>query len=98
VTPRLLFRPEARTEILEAQSWYDARVPGLGTEFALAVAAGAAAISRFPDAYPLVHGRVRKAVLRRFPYALLYVVDGGSILIIACYHHRRDPRGWQSRA
>jgi hypothetical protein len=97
VTPRLLFRPEARAEMLEAQSWYDVRVPGLGTEFALAVAAGAAAISRFPDACPLVHGRVRKAVLRRFPYALLYVMDDDSILIIACYHHRRDPRGWQTR-
>jgi len=32
VTPRLLFRPEAPAEILDAQGWYDARVPGLGTE------------------------------------------------------------------
>lgn len=71
MTPRLLFRPQARAELLEAQAWYEQHVPGLGAEFGLAVAAAAAGIVRFPLAHPVVHGQVRKAVLRRFPYALL---------------------------
>jgi hypothetical protein len=53
---------------------------------------------RFPLAYPAVHGEARKAVLRRFPYALIYVVEGSDIVVLACYHHRRDPKGWRARA
>lgn len=98
MTPRLLFRPQARAELLGAQAWYEQHVPGLGAEFALAVAAATVGVVRFPLAYPVVHGEVRKAVLRRFPYALLYVVEAEAVVVLACYHHRRDPEGWRSRA
>ena len=32
--PGLLFRPEARLELLDAQEWYEGNVPGLGEDFA----------------------------------------------------------------
>jgi plasmid stabilization system protein ParE len=96
--PRLVFRPQAQAELREAQAWYDGLVPGLGLEFAIAVDAAAAGIMRFPLAYPVVHGEARKAVLRRFPYALIYIVEGSDIVVLACYHHRRDPKGWRARA
>jgi len=40
---------------------------------------------------------VRRARVKLFPYALFYVVDGDELLVIACFHSRRDPRRWQSR-
>ena len=94
---QLRFGPEARLDILETRQWYDSRVAGLGSEFARAVDAAAADILRFPASHPRVHGDVRKAVLRRFPYSLLYVTKGEEITVLACFHHRRDPYTWTDR-
>lgn len=98
MTPRLLFRPEARAELLEAEAWYEARAAGLGLEFARTVEAAVAAISRSPRTFPEVHGAVRRLLLRRFPYQLLYRLEpNDDILVVACFHHRRDPATWQRR-
>jgi plasmid stabilization system protein ParE len=94
---RVSFRPEARLDILEAREWYESRAAGLGSEFARAVDAAAAGILRFPASHPHVHGDVRKAVLRRFPFSLLYVAKGEEITVLACFHHRRDPKTWIER-
>ena len=94
---QLRFRPEARFDILEARSWYEERVPGLGDEFVRAIDASVAGILRFPEAYPEVHRDVRKAVLRRFPYSLLFVIDEKDLLVLGCFHHRRDPKSWTDR-
>ena len=94
---RLQFRPEARLDILEARQWYESRSAGLGSEFARAVDAASAVILRFPASNPQVRGDVRKAILRRFPYSLLYVASQDAITVLACFHHRRDPRTWDDR-
>ncbi len=49
---RILFRPEARMEVLEAQAWYEDRAPGLGHEFARALEAAIASTVRFPESHP----------------------------------------------
>jgi len=90
----LSFRPEARLDIIEARAWYEGRATGLGHEFTRAVDAAVAGILRFPRAYPKVHAEVRKATLRRFPYSLLFLVEGEDIVVLACFHHRKDPRAW----
>ncbi|HSW30508.1 MAG TPA: type II toxin-antitoxin system RelE/ParE family toxin [Longimicrobiales bacterium] len=94
---RLRFTPEARLDILDARSWYEERAPGLGMEFARAVDVAASAILRFPQAFPEVHAPIRKAVMRRFPYALLFVIEGERILVVGCFHQRRDPQAWVVR-
>jgi len=89
---RVEFRPTARLDVLDAERWYEGRVRGLGAEFGRAVDAAVAALTRFPEGYPRVYREVRKAVLRRFPYSLLYTVEEERIIVHACFHHRRDPR------
>lgn len=96
--PRLLFRPEARLELLDAQSWYEGNVPGLGEDFAHVVDAALSAITDTPQAFPVAYRDVRQAVLRRFPYSILFQVEGDGIVILACHHQRRDPRRWRKRA
>ncbi len=91
---RLEFTPGARLDLLDAHASYEERVSGLGAEFVRAVDSAAAGITRFPKAFPKVHGEVRKAVLRRFPYSLLFVPSRNRILVLACFHHRRDPATW----
>ena len=48
---RILFRPEARAEVLEAQAWYESRAAGLGLEFARALEAAVATASRNPNGH-----------------------------------------------
>lgn len=97
MTPRFVFRPAAREELLEARSWYDAQQPGLGDAFARAIDGAIGRIGAYPQAYPIVRGEVRRAVLLDFPYAILYRSRADRIEVIAVFHHRRDPQVWQAR-
>ena len=56
-----------------------------------------AAIQRNPNHYQVIKGRIRCAVLRRFPYSLLFRVMPNGIYVIACFHSSRDPEIWQRR-
>ena len=88
---RILFRPQARNEALEAQVWYESRAAGLGLEFARAIDAAVAGAVRNPAAFAAVTGSCRRILLRRFPFSLVYRVRGDEFLVIAVFHHRRDP-------
>lgn len=50
-----------------------------------------------PEAYPVVEADIRRVVLRRFPYQVLFYHEGDALVVLACYHHRRDPAGWRAR-
>lgn len=94
---RVVFRPEARAEALEARSWYESRSPGLGLEFARSVDAAIASVIRNPDAYTRVEGECRRAILRRFPYSIVYHPTTSRLLIVAVFHHRRRTGEWVGR-
>ncbi|MBI3678327.1 MAG: type II toxin-antitoxin system RelE/ParE family toxin [Proteobacteria bacterium] len=94
---QIRFRPEAETELLDAVDWYEARARGLGAEFLRALDAVLSAIDRYPESYPIVFDNLRRAVLRRFPYSVIYTLADKEILIVACTHGARDPKRWQSR-
>jgi hypothetical protein len=54
-------------------------------------------VRRTPARYPLVDTDVRKAILKRFPYLILFRAGADEIVVIACFHSRRDPTEWQKR-
>lgn len=84
MTRRVLFRPEAEAELIESVAWYESRAQGLGAEFIRALEATVASVERHPTMYPIVFSNARRAVLRRFPYSLIYVESGDDILVVAC--------------
>jgi plasmid stabilization system protein ParE len=94
----LVINPEAEADLAEAQDWYDQRSPGLGDVFLHSAEAAFDRIRHFPEASAKVFGDLRLTLLRRFPCAIVYRVDDDQITVIAVYHTRRDPRGWQERA
>ena len=94
---RVLFRPEARAEILEAKEWYEASVPGLGLEFARALDAAVQSAARMPLAFPSIDGECRRVLLRRFPFSVIYRVAADRLLVVAVFHHRREPGKWSGR-
>jgi toxin ParE1/3/4 len=98
MTPRLSLRGDAQADIEAAAQWYEGERPGLGFEFTRVVRAALAAIEREPQRYPSARGEVRRALVRRFPYALYFITEPDETVVLACLHVRRDPHVWQSRA
>ena len=97
MTPRFVFRPRAAAQLREGRRWYAAQAPGLELEVARAVEAAVEAVGRNPEAFPEVEPRIRRILLRRFPYGLYYAVESERIVVHACYHLRREPTGWHPR-
>ena len=77
--------------------WYESRRLGLGTQFVEALEHTVARIAENPATSPKVHGAVRRAVLRRFPYAV-YFRPVGDIVVVLAVHGRQHPERWRSRA
>ena len=45
-----------------------------------------------PALYQQVEGEIRRAVLRRFPYSLFYVIERDEVIVLACMHQHQKPR------
>jgi plasmid stabilization system protein ParE len=87
----------AEMDIIEARTWYELRGRDLGTAFMRALDACLAAIERSPESFPKVHNDARRALLRRYPYAIFYYLLKDEIVILACAHTSRRPEYWQNR-
>ena len=73
MTHRLSIRPEACADLAHAHAWYTAERPGLGDEFQRAVGLTFSLITQAPEAMPVAYRGARRALLRRFPYAVYFV-------------------------
>ena len=93
---RLRLTPEAELDLDDAYGWYQAHRPRLAADFLAAVQASIASIHRHPESYQLVDPTMRRALLRRFPYAVFYEV-GADIVVYAVFHCARNPRAWRRR-
>lgn len=93
----LLVRPEAEEDIRQAYVWYEDQRTGLGNDFLLCIETALSQIQHNPLQYSYVHKEVRRAIARRFPYAVFYVVSSRIISVIAVYHCSRAPKTWRNR-
>ena len=94
----LLIRPEAQSEVVNAFDWYQRCVPGLGQEFLSEIDHVMNGIAQNPLQFPRVFKSVRRALVRRFPYQVLFVSDEERVVVIAVFHAHRDPVRWQDRS
>ena len=90
-------RPAALAELTEAWRWYEAQRDGLGDEFRACVDAAMAEVARAPLAWPRVRGEARRRLVRRFPFAVIYLVEPQHIEVLAVFHTSRDPKVWHGR-
>jgi len=93
----LILAPEAQQDVDEAYSWYEERRTGLGEEFLNCVDACLQAISRMPELYSNVYAEYRRALIRRFPYAIFYEYTAGKVIIYSIFHTSRNPNKWKNR-
>lgn len=93
----VIFRPIAVQELDEAMAWYNQKKPGLDSEFKEAVDQMLGKIAVTPLRFRPVHGEIRRALLRRFPYAIHFLPEGKTITILAVFHTKRDPQQLKGR-
>jgi len=91
------FTPEADDELAEARQWYARQRENLDTELMQSVDEALTRVVTNPNQYPIVYQTLRRAVLRRFPFAIFYEFATDEIQVIAVFHSRRDPQRWKSR-
>ena len=82
---------EAKNELEAAVSFYESEYPGLGLDFAIEVRRLCRMISESPMSGLEIRPDIRRRILRRFPFSILYIVEGDKVLIIAVAHQSRRP-------
>ena len=98
MTLRVVFRRAAKGELEDAAVWSDEERPGLGEEFIREIDDAVARAAAAPQRCPVVFGDIRRAVARRFPFAVYFRVRSDALVVLAVFHGRRDPAIWQRRA
>lgn len=93
---------EAIAELLEAAVWYRARRPGLESEFLAEVDHVLPLIGTSPVAFPRLLDlpedlQIRRALLPRFPYAVIFMDLGEHVRVLGVAHAKRQPGDWLGR-
>ncbi|MBE7438168.1 MAG: type II toxin-antitoxin system RelE/ParE family toxin [Spirochaetales bacterium] len=94
---RVKFHPAARAEMREAVLFYKKVSESVKGRFIVEMQRVQDRMKEFPLASEAVLGSVRRQLLQRFPYSILYSVEGTQILIVAVAHQSRRPGYWKDR-
>src|SRR5438105_203879 len=94
----IVLTDRAAAELVEAVAWYEGQKAGLGLEFLEALDAVYTLLRRHPDVGVEVRPKLRRALLRRFPYGVFYAHREDRIHILAIIHSHRHPASWPRRA
>ena len=91
--------PEAKEDLEEAYLWYEEQSPGLGMDFLGCIEALLASIQRTPQIYPVVHKTYRRALVRRFPFAVFFEHDNATdpCIVYSVFHCAQNPDKWHKR-
>jgi plasmid stabilization system protein ParE len=93
----VIFNELALEEFNDAISYYELEVSGLGTTFSEEIRKAIKRITEYPKAWSVEKGDVRKHLLHKFPYKILYSIESNHIYIIAIAHLHRKPNYWVDR-
>ena len=94
---QLIFLNIARDELAEAKHFYNRQEKGLGESFKREAEAAAKLIKERPLAWQIEIESVRRFILDRFPYKMLYILRSEQIIVIAIAHQHRCPDYWIDR-
>ena len=95
--PKLV--PEAKSDVADAYLWYEDQCLGLGMDFIRCVEVTLLSIQRTPLIYPIVYAAYRRALVRRFPFAIFFEIDDtqNRSIIFSVFHCSQNPDKWRGR-
>ncbi len=91
------FLSPARQELDDAVAWYDQQADGLEKEFLDELDRVIRRVVAYPQSAIEIEPGLRRGLLARFPYGLIYGEDGDVIVVVAVAHLHREPRYWADR-
>ena len=94
---KVVFSRLAKRELDDAIHFYEMEFEGLGKGFLEEVKKAVVRISEYPKAWSVERGEVRKCLLHRFPYKLLYSIERDHVYVMAVAHLHRKPDYWVER-
>jgi toxin ParE1/3/4 len=89
VSWRVIIRPNAETDLTEAQAWYESQRTGLGDELLDEVRRAVNLLETDPERRPFYYRDFRRLLTRRFPYKLFYRVEGDRVIVFRILHAKR---------
>jgi toxin ParE2 len=92
----VVFRREAKRDIVRATRWYAKQNLRAGEKFADAIDLAVAAVLENPYQYAIVKRQSRRVRVPGFPYGIYYRIAGDQVVVTACTHFRRHPRHWRA--
>ena len=94
---KVIFSKYAKLELNDATNFYEIEFEGLGQVFKEEVNTSIKRITQYPEAWSTERGDIRKCLICKFPYKLLYSIEKDHIFIIAVAHQHRKPDYWIDR-
>jgi toxin ParE1/3/4 len=91
------FHPMAEIEMNEAAEYYEVREPGLGNAFIDEVERAINSILQNPDSAQVILKSIRRKILWRFPYSLMYSINVDTIRVLSVASQKRRPFYWRYR-
>ena len=89
---KVVYTDRAWKDLELAFDWYEEQNPGLGLEFLDSVELTISSIEHRPQLFAIFHKQFRRALLRRFPFAIFYTLEEHSIVIHAVFDCRQDSK------
>lgn len=94
---QIRIHPFAELDIKHAKEWYNGKSDNLGDEFFIEVEKTISQLLYNPKQFPTVTKNIRKAVVKRFPFCIFYIVGANTIDVYAVFHNSRNPQVWRNR-
>jgi len=94
---KVVFYEEAYEELKYAIDFYNEISLNLSEKFKKSISDKIAQIRLFPYSCQKFFGDYRKCILLKFPYAIIYKIENGTIYIIAIANTNKKPFYWKDR-
>ncbi len=94
---KIRFLTPAEIEMFEASAYYEMQATGLGSNFLDIIEEATNEIKENPRTWPKIDQGIRRRIVRRFPYSILYRIHGDEIIIVAIMHQKQKPNYWINR-
>jgi plasmid stabilization system protein ParE len=92
-----VFNELALAELNDTVTYYELELEALGKRFRKEIQNGIRRIVKNPSAWSKETGEVRRYILHKFPFKILYSIEKDHIFIVAIAHQHRKPNYWVER-
>lgn len=88
---RLTFHTAVERDVADAYNWYEDQLADLGRLFLRQLQQAFDRLELNPDHYSKIDNDLRRLILKRFPYVVIYEIEPERVHVIAVLHTSRDP-------